>query len=105
MENDFAKIVLLKNEERLFRKFTVNNVVNLSEEERVPLALYNLIQSETLKSEGRYVLSDTGKRYREYLKVNRKEKITTRVIAITALVLAALSIAAQIWTALLQRPQ
>ena len=105
MDNEFDGIVLLKLEQRTFRRFTDNNVVSMPENDANHLIRFGLIHSENIKVKGKYVLTDTGKRYKEFVRQNRIERITTRAIAITALALSALSIAATIWIAIRLPPQ
>jgi len=104
---DFSKIVLTKEERKLFKRFKKEKRVKLDWSEARPLTHYDLITQNVTgqnsigdsMSDGTYKLSSCGKKYFEYLRITELEKISseirgwiTTVIAVLAFILSIIAL-------------
>lgn len=104
---DCDNILLLPEELNRLRHFARNAPLLCSREDAKTLANYKLIQQHLVWKDGEqedwdgsYEITDSGRRYLLFEKTERQEKRSTKALAISALILSALSIISQLVTAL-----
>ena len=105
--NDPTQVHLPKPESKLFRKFKYSDKAELTDQEFCQLRNYGLVKGaingksdwfEDLPSKGIVVISDFGKRYREFLREKSHDNIRyiiTTSIAVAALIISIVSICLQ----------